>query len=526
MKKLSKKQIILLCSVGAVLLIAAVLFFIFSQKTTVPNVVGMSVNEAVYILEDIGFEVETVEAVDQSHDENEVLSQNIPAYSRIYNYDVDNIVLTVNSSVLQVTVPDVIKMPAKEAQKTLSDLGFKVTVTEDYHSDYQKGLVTSQSIRARTVADKGSEIALVVSKGVERLKIPDISGKSLSEVKKLFANTGIHLNIFLKPSSTVKEDTVISQGIKAGISVTSGTSLTVEVSIGKANSLGTTPSNAKDHPSVVLRGDWIYFIDEGVHTGIFRQHKDGSDQQLLHSGPATGLNVIGNWLFFVDLKTQKLMRMRIDGTQSTSIGKGKYRWAYVTTEAIYSTDGEFFGSIYKSDINGYNKSIIYSGMCADITVYGNRIYFINYDDGHKVYSIDINGKNPQIVWNDSCSEITADGGNLYITSTYEIIQLNLKTKKSKTLIDEYGIQKMCINVSNGWVYYLELDFNKTDIPTRFCKIKTDGSSYTRIYTFAEHIIGIDYMNVADGWVYFTNPFDMDCLYRVKNSKNKPEKLVE
>ncbi len=528
LKKLTKNQIIIICAAAAVLITAVIVFFILGQKATVPNVVGMDINEATALLEDAGFTVVTLESTDDVVEENKVIFQDIPAYTNLDSSEVGKIVLTVSKGVLDLTVPDVIKMPLEEAKRTLTDMGFEVTVSEDYHEDYRKGLVISQSIRARTVAQKGSVINIVVSKGIAMVQVPDIKGKSVTEAKKLLLSTGIRLQTEFKESSSVKADVIISQSIKAGETVASSSTLTAVVSIGKANKVGTSPSNAVDFPLVTSQGDWIYFADMNQTYGLYKMRKDGSDLQLLHAGVVGDVNVLGPWIYFTDWNSGTgLYKIKLDGSEFTRVSSEDHQWVYVTSNAIYSSDKMVGGKIYKSDLDGNNRRCISADSCRSINVYGNYIYYINMAD-NVIYRIDNDGSNKKLIFQDpfGCDCLAVDGGILYFSSHYRIIKLDPKTNQYKIYMDQRNVQKSFLNVCDGWIYYLENDFTSDGYPATYCKIKTDGSSYTKVLKVEDRNPVNQYLNVVNGWIYFPNNNDVSHMYRIKTNGKDLEKVVD
>ncbi len=92
-------------------------------------------------------------------------------------------------------LPNVVDRPVDEAVKTLTDVGLQVSGDrpEEWSDTIAKGNVIRHSDRAeKGLWRPGDAIQLVVSKGPQPVKIPDISGKSLADAMKILRDN--HLN--------------------------------------------------------------------------------------------------------------------------------------------------------------------------------------------------------------------------------------------------------------------------------------------------------------------------------------------
>lgn len=95
-------------------------------------------------------------------------------------------------------VPNVEGMPADEAEKTLHDrnLGYKYDYNYVYSDIYPADSIVSQSEKPGNVIDKNSTITLVVSKGAERIKVPDdIEGSNLDSATSKLEGLGLKWGI-------------------------------------------------------------------------------------------------------------------------------------------------------------------------------------------------------------------------------------------------------------------------------------------------------------------------------------------
>jgi serine/threonine-protein kinase len=128
------------------------------KPVSVPNVVGLTYDQASSTLQSQGFGVKRVN-VDSSQPKDTVVSQN-PSGSAAPGATIE---LSVSKGPKQSTVPDVTSQDEASARSALESAGFTVTVQQqDVGDPGLNGIVLSQSPRGGTKADKGSTVTIVV----------------------------------------------------------------------------------------------------------------------------------------------------------------------------------------------------------------------------------------------------------------------------------------------------------------------------------------------------------------------------
>lgn len=71
---------------------------------------------------------------------------------------------------------------------------FTITFTADYSTDVEEGVIFKQSIAAGETVDSGTEIVLTVSKGIQTVQVPDVSGKTLDEATQELEALGLKVS--------------------------------------------------------------------------------------------------------------------------------------------------------------------------------------------------------------------------------------------------------------------------------------------------------------------------------------------
>ena len=135
-------------------------------KERMPDVVGLNYSTAMKRLKDLDFDNITVKREESDEPKDTVIAQSVPKYTEI---DItEEIVLTISKGpgVKKAVVPNVVKLPFKDAVKILNEYGF-TNITEEYvGSDKPEYEVIYQSVEQGTEMDVNTKIVLHVSKGL------------------------------------------------------------------------------------------------------------------------------------------------------------------------------------------------------------------------------------------------------------------------------------------------------------------------------------------------------------------------
>lgn len=134
-----------------------------------------------------------------------------------------------------VAVPDVKGKTAAEAERLLDHAGFKSSQSCCTPSaDVAQGNVIDSDPPADTRIKKGSTVKLIISGGPKRVTVPDVRRKLIAEAKDQLEKLGLKVETTRRSHATIPKDQVISQSIGAGLTVDSGTTITLVVSDGPA----------------------------------------------------------------------------------------------------------------------------------------------------------------------------------------------------------------------------------------------------------------------------------------------------
>ena len=232
-KRNSKTKMVLSITACAVIFIIAIILgistFNNSRFTKVPNVVGASVNKAKDLLEENDLKVK-VKYIDKlGETKGIVLSQSEKSNKKVKKDQ--TVVIEVCSGLVK--VPNVKGKNIKEASKILKKSHLEAVKKEIFSEKIKKGIVMSQSVKDGDKADENSKIKVIVSKGKDRIVIPNIEGKSYKEAKNIIKQKGLKTKKVKEYSSYISRNKIISTSPSVGKKVKRGAEISIVVSKGE-----------------------------------------------------------------------------------------------------------------------------------------------------------------------------------------------------------------------------------------------------------------------------------------------------
>jgi beta-lactam-binding protein with PASTA domain/tRNA A-37 threonylcarbamoyl transferase component Bud32 len=133
-----------------------------------------------------------------------------------------------------VTVPSVEGRPQDQAVAALEGAGLGASVREDFSEDVEKGTVVEVDPAVGSEVRKGSDVAVVVSKGPERYDVPDVVGSTLAEATTRLEEVNLARGeVTEEYDEQVPEGQVLSTAPDVGSSQKPGTEVALVVSRGR-----------------------------------------------------------------------------------------------------------------------------------------------------------------------------------------------------------------------------------------------------------------------------------------------------
>src|SRR4051812_13653868 len=219
-------------------------------KVLVPSVVNLPADQARQELGAAGFKV-TQDLVPSTSIQEGLAVRTSPKESTLAPRGA-RVRLFVSSGPPLVAVPNVVGQQKSDARAELQAAGFAVSAQE-VASDAPKGQVVGQDPGGGASVKKGSSVSITVSRGPEKVRVPDVVGHDRGAATGALHGAGLQVNVVRKKSSE-KEGTVLSQSPSGGSHVIKGTTVTIVVAIPddkggtKSNGGGTAPDGGGPTP--------------------------------------------------------------------------------------------------------------------------------------------------------------------------------------------------------------------------------------------------------------------------------------
>ena len=216
---------LLALAVGAYLLLTP-------DQRRVPDVVGDRSERATQRLQNAGFEVAIVPIRSDTVEEDRVADQD-PAGGEEAD-EGSEVTLSVSSGPGEASVPLVQGLSAEEAEDRLRDAGFPSERRPEFSDTVARGEVIGTSPEGGTSVRRGTTVTLIVSRGRERVAVPDVVGEAQADAEAALQNAGLAASVSQREDGTVAAGTVLAQDPAAGTSVALGRTVALVVATAPA----------------------------------------------------------------------------------------------------------------------------------------------------------------------------------------------------------------------------------------------------------------------------------------------------
>ncbi len=218
-----------------------------SKDVQVPNFVGKTVEQIEGEIKDTKLKYEIAEEkYDVEIEAGQIISQE-PEYKEDYKIKENTVIKIVVSKGQKFTkVPKVSGMTIEEAREAIKEAELEIEEVEEYNDKIEKGYVIEQDVPPDEEVGAGSKVTVKVSKGEEKVVVPNVVGKTKEEATKELQDAGFVITATLTEEDSTREDgTVLKQSLNAGDSVKKGSNITITVNQIRQMVTGTATINLK-----------------------------------------------------------------------------------------------------------------------------------------------------------------------------------------------------------------------------------------------------------------------------------------
>ncbi|KUN29636.1 serine/threonine protein kinase [Streptomyces antibioticus] len=280
-----------LIGTGVAVVVAALVlgWFMFGRgaagdgKTDVPDLVGQTLEEARRTADNVELTLTVARNEPCADQPKGHICTQTPVDGRLDKGEAVSV--TVSTGAPKVEVPDVTDKDEDDASRVLEDKGFKVKLRHKV-SARDAGTVLAQDPAGGESVEKGTEITLTVAKEAEKATVPDLTGSTLSEARKLLAEHDLELGDTTEVESSAAAGTVVEQSAVAGDEVEPGSS--VDVQIAKSVQTVQIPADIIGKTLAEVQNE---LGDLGLQASVASGYSQASDAVVTSSTPAAGSEV-------------------------------------------------------------------------------------------------------------------------------------------------------------------------------------------------------------------------------------------
>ena len=190
------------------------------EAKRVPDVVGKRSGTAAQILTNAGFEVDVVPIRSDTVPDDRVAGQQPEPGEQADEGSV--VTINVSSGPGEAPVPLVQGLPAGEAEDLLREAGFRSERRREFSDTVRSGRVIESSPAEGSTVRRGSRVTLVVSRGRERVAVPELEGRTRAEAEALLADAELRASVTTRADAAVEPGTVLEQDPAAGTQLRKG----------------------------------------------------------------------------------------------------------------------------------------------------------------------------------------------------------------------------------------------------------------------------------------------------------------
>ncbi len=254
-KKNSKKGLFIGIAAFFIIVVALatiplwMLIFGTGNEVVVPNIVGMSLEEAIQTAEsasegNIKFTV-TVSHKEHSDEKRDTILSQSPD-GGFQTKRSKEIKVTISLGPVALELSDYTGKDYLEVMKELEKKGIKVILEQEDNSDYDEGEVFKQFPTEGTKMASGDEVTLYVSKGAENTVVPDVVGKTVEEAIAIIERNDLKVTVIEEYNEDYAIGKVFKQSEKALLTVPVGTTIEITCSASKENPDGSGDNSRGD----------------------------------------------------------------------------------------------------------------------------------------------------------------------------------------------------------------------------------------------------------------------------------------
>lgn len=254
----------------------------------------------------------------------------------------------------------------------------------------------------------------------------------------------------------------------------------------------------KTQGAVTYNSSYIYYSIAGAGIYRFEPNSETNSKVEVKSYNFKCLNILGDYVYYVDKDSNKLKRADVSGSGSINICDN-IDFAYLYNDKVYFVGTD--NSVGYINLNGFEKNVIYTAPAdKKVSLVGislTRVFFTQYDsvaDYTEYITVDVQNKGKRYFRNDTKNDeivnMQLECGFFYYyqkqtDGSYNLIRQKFGSEKTVTLVEKctltdypvvYANRLYYTDLKNSTVYAKELNMNSLQTKNMLHTSNADSSS--------------------------------------------------
>lgn len=184
------------------------------EDVTMIDVTGKTYDEAKTALEALGLTIVQGGTEESTEFEpGQIISQDVKEGTTVTAGTKVTVIVCVSAE--KAAIPNVVGLDVDIAKAKLADAGFEAVPEYEFSTEMDAGMIIRQDPGASTELNKGDKVTIYISQGTEKIKVPNVVGKTEADAKAALQAAGFSVGtVTQENSATVAAGQVISQSVK------------------------------------------------------------------------------------------------------------------------------------------------------------------------------------------------------------------------------------------------------------------------------------------------------------------------
>ena len=134
--------------------------------------------------------------------------------------------------------------------------------------------------------------------------------------------------------------------------------------------------------SINLVSEWLYFVNYSDKQSLNKVRTNGKDAIKLVTEPVNSILLHGDWIYYMNEK-EELNRIKIDGSGKMQVGKNKIDSYNLTGKLIYFVNNDDHQHLFRMQLDGRNPTKLITRSIDYICVFGEQVFYVANKDEYE-----------------------------------------------------------------------------------------------------------------------------------------------